>query len=338
MNVPLGRLERVDLRAVWVNEAGDFTPWLAQEENVELLGQTLGLDLEVEAQEKTVGPFRADVLCKDTATGAWVLIENQLERTDHSHLGQLLTYAAGLEAVTIVWVARAFTEEHRATLDWLNEITDERFNFFGLEVEVWRIGNSTPAPKFNIVSKPNDWTKQVSRGVSAMAGELTPAKQLQVEYWAAFRDYMSECGTFIRTTKALPQAWMNIPLGRSGIYLCAIASTYDSAAQSYDGNEIRAEVVVATANAKQCFSALEAQKAALETAAGEALTWHNPPDKKSAKIYLRRSARLDDRADWPRQHQWLREKLETLHRTFGPVVKRLDVSAAGAAPSEDALA
>ena len=147
MNVPLGRLERVDLRAVWVNEAGDFIPWLAQEENVELLGETLGLDLEVEAQEKNVGPFRADILCKDTATGAWVPIENQLERTDHSHLGQLLTYAAGLEAVTIVWVARAFTEEHRATLDWLNEISDERFNFFGLEVEVWRIGEFDARPE-----------------------------------------------------------------------------------------------------------------------------------------------------------------------------------------------
>src|SRR5262245_9217077 len=179
--VPLGRLERLDLRTAWKSEAGDFTPWLAQKDNIALLSETLGLELELEAQEKNVGPFRADILCKDTATSAWVLIENQLERTDHSHLGQLLTYAAGLEAVTIVWVAQTFTEEHRATLDWLNEITDDRFNFFGLEVELWRIGVSAPAPKFNIVSKPNDWTKQVSRGVSAISGELTPARQLQLE-------------------------------------------------------------------------------------------------------------------------------------------------------------
>jgi hypothetical protein len=159
---PLGRLERVDLRQVWQNEAGDFTPWLAREDNIALLGETIGLELEVEAEEKGVGPFRADILCKDTATNNWVLVENQLERTDHTHLGQLLTYAAGLQAVTIVWVAERFTDEHRAALDWLNEITDGRFNFFGLEIELWRIGDSPVAPKFNVVCKPNNWTQTIT--------------------------------------------------------------------------------------------------------------------------------------------------------------------------------
>ena len=111
----LGRLSRVDLRDIWTRE-----------ENLVILGDTLGIDLELEAQEKAVGPFRADVLCKDIGTGAWVLIENQLERTDHGHLGQLLTYASGLEAVTVVWIAARFTDEHRSTLDWLNRITDDR--------------------------------------------------------------------------------------------------------------------------------------------------------------------------------------------------------------------
>src|SRR5947209_15269178 len=155
----LGRLQTVDLREVWMNESSGFTPWLAQAENLKLLGETIGIELECEAQEKEVGPFRADILCKDTATDSWVLIENQLERTDHGHLGQLLTYAAGLEAVTIVWIAERFTEEHRATLDWLNERTEESINFFGLEVELWRIGDSAIAPKFNVVSKPNEWTR-----------------------------------------------------------------------------------------------------------------------------------------------------------------------------------
>ena len=141
-NKNLGRLERVELRDIWLSEASDFTPWLARKENLEILGQTLGMiDLELEAQERPVGPFRADILCKDIETNRWVLIENQLERTDHNHLGQLLTYASGLEAVTIVWIAARFTEEHRSTLDWLNRITDESFRFFGLEVEHWRIGD-----------------------------------------------------------------------------------------------------------------------------------------------------------------------------------------------------
>lgn len=160
----LGRLEKAELRQAWNNEAGDFTPWLAEPDNLVLLGEAVGLELELEAQEKNVGPFRADILCKDTLTGNWVLIENQLERTDHLHLGQLLTYAAGLKAVTIVWIAERFTDEHRVALDWLNEITNETINFFGLEIELWRIGDSPMAPKFNVVSQPNDWTKTVLEG------------------------------------------------------------------------------------------------------------------------------------------------------------------------------
>src|SRR5688572_3350887 len=155
-------MQPVPLREAWESESGDFTPWLAQEENIEQLSEALGLELEVEAQEKDVGPFRADILCKNTVDGTWVLIENQLERTNHGHLGQLLTYAAGLEAVTIVWISQRFTEEHRATLDWLNQITDERFNFFGVEVELFRIGTSPLAPNFKVVSKPNDWSKTVT--------------------------------------------------------------------------------------------------------------------------------------------------------------------------------
>ena len=116
-NQSLGKLIRVELREIWTSEHGDFTPWLAREENLAILAESLGIDLELEAQEKAVGRFRADILCKDIGSCAWVLIENQLERTDHNHLGQLLTYASGLDAVTIVWIAARFTEEHRSTLD-----------------------------------------------------------------------------------------------------------------------------------------------------------------------------------------------------------------------------
>ena len=154
--LPLGRLTKVDLRSYWKKEDTEFTPWLAQEENIQLLSETIGVELETVSQEENVGPFRADILCKDTATNHFVLIENQLERTDHTHLGQLMTYAAGLDAVTIIWIAQTFTEEHRAALDWLNRITDDTFNFFGIEIELYKIGDSVSAPMFNLVSKPND--------------------------------------------------------------------------------------------------------------------------------------------------------------------------------------
>jgi RecB family endonuclease NucS len=130
----LGRLEKVELRSFWKKEDRDFTPWLAQDENIQLLSETIGIELEVQSQEEGVGPFRADILCMDMANNHFVLIENQLEKTDHTHLGQLMTYAAGLDAVSIIWIAQKFTEEHRAALDWLNRITDSTFNFFGIEI------------------------------------------------------------------------------------------------------------------------------------------------------------------------------------------------------------
>ncbi len=162
-----GRLERVELREGWITEAQHFTPWLAGEQNLSLLGEALGIELELEAQERSVGPFRADILCKDSADGTWVLIENQLERTDHTHLGQLITYAAGLEAVTIVWIAAKFADEHRAACHWLNERTSEDVRVFALEVELWRIGNSAPAPKFNVREQAERLEQASSRQASA---------------------------------------------------------------------------------------------------------------------------------------------------------------------------
>ena len=129
----LGDIEQVDVREIWEKEDTDFTPWLAKEKNIRKLGLKLGIDLVVIAEEQDVGPFRADILCKDEATEDYVLIENQLEKTDHKHLGQLLTYATGLDAVTIVWIAKEFNDEHRETLDWLNKITDTQYNFFGIK-------------------------------------------------------------------------------------------------------------------------------------------------------------------------------------------------------------
>ena len=317
----LGRLQKVDdLRAAWISESAGFTPWLAEPENLQLLGEAVGIDLEFEAQEKNVGPFRADILCKNTLDGAWVLIENQLERTDHTHLGQLLTYASGLETVTIIWIAKRFAEEHRATLDWLNEITNERFSFFGLEIELWKIGDSLTAPKFNVVSKPNDWTHAVQASAKK-AEAVSEIKQIQLEFWTTFKKYMEETSK-IRCQKASPQSWMNHSIGRNGFWLISIASTWSSEAQMYDP-ELRVEFFVED---KRYFALLEAQRAAIETEIGHPLTWHNLPGTKSCKIYLRKNSDFLDRSQWPRQHEWLRENLEKFYRIFAPRVKQLSLT------------
>ncbi len=145
-----------------------------------------------------------------------VLIENQLERTDHTHLGQLLTYASGLHTVTIVWVAAKFSEEHRAALDWLNEITDDTFRFFGLEVELWRIGNSPAASKFNVISKPNDWSRTVSKAARKISeDDLNPTKANYLHYWTKFSEYVRENSAIVRPQKPSPYHWTSVSIGRS---------------------------------------------------------------------------------------------------------------------------
>jgi hypothetical protein len=326
-NRTLGRLTPVDLREVWTNEADDFTPWLASDENIALLGEAIGMELEVEAREQEVGPFRADILCKETGSESWVLIENQLERTDHGHLGQLLTYAAGLKAVSIVWISRKFTDEHRAALDWLNEITDERFQFFGLEVEAWQIGDSPPAPKFNVVSKPNDWTRSVT-GEATRAAErgLTDTRKLQLEFWTGFKQYTEEHARHIRPQKAAPHQWITISIGRGGFNLYGIASTYNSEHESYAMGELRADFVLHGVEAAARFARFQQQRDAIEAELGEKLAWIASEGVRKRRMSLRRSVDLNDRSAWPDYFRWLTEKLDRLYEVLQPRVRALDTS------------
>ena len=269
----LGRLKPVELREIWPSESGDFTPWLAREENLAILAETLDLELELEAQEKAVGPFRADILCRDIGAGGWVLIENQLERTDHGHLGQLLTYASGLDAATIVWIAGRFNEEHRATLDWLNAITEERFRFFGLEVELWRIGESPAAPRFNMVSKPNDWSRSVAEGKRALdGGELSEVRSMQLEYWELLNKVLDDRGGPVRgNRKPGPRPWMDYPIGRTNFNLSAVMVRPQ--------RRLTARLYIKGPNAKEHLRRLREESDALENELGEELAWREGPPR-----------------------------------------------------------
>jgi hypothetical protein len=322
--IELGRLEKVDFHDVWSEEATEFTPWLAKEENLKFLGDTIGSQLELEAQESEIGDIRADILCKDAATDHWVLICNQLERTDNSKLGELLSCASGLEAVTVIWIALSFGEEQRATIEWLNEITNGKFNFFGLEVEFWRIGDSHVAPRFSVISGPEEWTHSTIIETQAESGEdMSETKMIYQRFWVAFKEHTVAQQSIVKLTKPLPQNWINATIGRGGFHLAAVASFWDSVAESFDSHEIRVELTIDDKDSHIYFSMLEASKDEIEEQIGESLNWYNLPDERKCRIYVRKSTNLKNGQDWSKDHAWLLEKLESFHHTFSNRVRKL---------------
>ena len=310
----LGRLERLDLREYWKKEDSEFTPWLAKEENIILLSEAIGIELQVQSQEESVGPFRADILCKDTTNEHYVLIENQLERTDHTHLGQLMTYAAGLDAVTIIWIAQKFTEEHRAALDWLNRITDETFNFFGIEIELYKIGDSLAAPMFNLVSKPNDWSKLVKK--SAASQNLTDIKQLQQEYWAALKSFIEKEKCIFKMQSPPPQHWTNIALGRSNFNLSAQVNSRESVISivlNITGDD-------AKENYEKLFStAFEQSKINISPEIG----WDKMDGRKMACVILKSEGDMNKRSDWERQFRWFKIYIEKFIQFYKPIIRNI---------------
>ena len=310
----LGTIKKMDLRDVWSSEASDFTPWLAKEDNISLLGDAIGLELEVESQEKNVGPFRADILARDLTSNHYVLIENQLEQTNHNHLGQIMTYAAGLDAFSIIWIAKSFTEEHRAALDWLNRITEENINFFGIEIEVIQIGDSLPAPQFKVVAKPNDWSKSVRS--SANTGEVTDTKLKQQQYWTQFKEYVENNGSPFKVQKPAPQHWTIIALGRSNFQLSLTVNS--------QSHVICVNLEISGEHAKENFDKLrdlyeEDSKEHISTY----IEWLRLDDRKSCMVKLSKSFNFIDESSREAQFAWFVEYVKKYINYFRPKVKSI---------------
>ena len=312
----LGRLERVDLREQWRTEAQDFTPWLALPENMAILSNTLGMELEAAAQEQAVGAFRADILCRDTSDNSWVLIENQLERTDHTHLGQLLTYASGLQTVTVVWVAAAFSDEHRAALDWLNEITAEKFRFFGLEIELWRIGDSLAAPKFNIVSRPNSWSRSAGRAAS---GEVSERALQQQRFWVHFSEHLSHKNGLLQLANSPARYWTSFGIGRTNFQFLAMLLT--------NPRGLAVELRMTGDGSVAHYELLSREKEVIQAEVGEELEWRLMDNSQNGRIILRNGiADPTNENDWPDQIRWMSDALEKFDGAFRQRVRDLDAS------------
>jgi len=314
MKTPLGKLERIPLRKAWAHEAGEFTPWLAQADNLTLLAESLGLsELELVGTEHPVGDFKVDILCTDD--GGKVIIENQLEKTNHTHLGQILTYAAGVGARKVIWLAEAFRTEHVAALEFLNQHTTDELDFFAVEIELWRIGDSPMAPSFNVVVKPNDWAKTGQQNAKA-AATTTPTKQRQLKFWTGWQAWLQAKGSTLRTQKPLPQHWTNIALGRSGIHLAATVNSRES--------RVGMEVYIDHENSKSMFKQLQSHQVEIDTALGAKLEWMELPDGHACRILqVRPDSPLESEDQWPAYYAWLEQAALRMSEVFRPLVKEL---------------
>ena len=316
MTDQLGDLKKLDVRSIWANEASDFTPWLAEEANIDRLGAAIGMELEVLSTEVAAGPYAADILARDSGSSAYVVIENQLGKTDHDHLGKAITYAAVLDAGTIVWVAPEFTPEHRKAIDWLNDKSGGDVSFYGVQVELWQIEQSKPAVRFNVLVEPA--VSPLKAALSRTTGPLTGAKKLQLEWWTAFRDALVNSKTVPTAQTPGPRYWFNVALGRSGIHLSNIADTYAGriGVRIYMRNKF---------NAEAAFAQLVDQKKSIESEIGHPLVWNPNPDTMDKVIAIYRDVDLEDRSRWPEHIDWMVSMTSKFMTAFRQRVRQLNL-------------
>ena len=307
-----GEIKPVDIRNIWPNEATDFTPWLV--DNIDRLGQALGIEIEVQEREADVGDFSLDIMAKDLGTGRIVVIENQLTQTDHDHLGKLLTYAGGFDAGVLVWIAKELRDEHRKALEWLNEHTGPDVDFFGVVIEVVRIDDSKPAFNFKPVVFPNEWQKDKggSRPVASVKGEA---------YRAYFQDLIDDLRTKHKFTGARvgqPQSWYAFSAGVRGVIFS------NSFAQ---GGKVRAEVYIDLQDKdqnKNLFDRLLEQQAAIEKEYGTGLKWERLDDKRASRIAAYREGSIDAPTEMRAELlQWSIENLLRLKKVILPKAKAI---------------
>ena len=213
----LGKLQEIDIRKVWQHEQYDFSKWLASDENIHELSETLGLSLTDVETEKFAGNYRCDILCKDEITGKVVLIENQLESTNHDHLGKIITYASCLDASVVVWIVSSARQEHASAIEWLNKHTDDDLSFFLIEVHAYKIGDSDPAPQFKVIEQPNDFAKSVK--AISQNSSLNDSQRSRLEFWTQFNEVLEERGKPFNKRKPSTDHWYSVATGTSGCHI-----------------------------------------------------------------------------------------------------------------------
>lgn len=283
----IGKLEEVDIRELWKHEQYDFSEWLSKKENIENLNEILGLTLVDISKETYVGSYRCDLFARDEATGTKVIIENQLEISNHDHLGKIITYASGLDAKVVVWIVTKAREEHRSAIEWLNNNTNSNVNFFLIEIHAYKIGNSDKAPMFKVVEQPNDFIK--NNKSSSNEESMNKSQSQRIEFWSQFNDVVIERGKPFNTRKPTTDHWYNIAIGTSEAHIDITLVNKDSL--------IGVELYIT--NNKELFDKLYERKEDIESDLGFKLDWRRLDNSKASRIVYRiKGLNFDDHSNY----------------------------------------
>lgn len=289
----IDRLKKLPLRQIWANEAYDFTTWLAEPANLELLSEEIGLDLVHKQTEASVGRYSLDILAEENDTGRVVIIENQLENTDHDHLGKVVTYASGLDAEIMIWIAKDIREEHQQAVNWLNQHTDDHLSFFLIQIEAWQIGDvEIAAPNFNIICQPNNWSKALKEQRSSE--NMTDLKITKLDFWTGFKEHAEAQKTSLRVThKPTSRHYYVFSIGRSDYHLTAITH--------FAKDIVNFEFYIK--DNEELFAKLKEQKEDIEADLGMRLVWEDRSGKAS-RIRTESNLALNDTAKWSEAYDW----------------------------------
>ena len=283
----IGKLEEVDIRELWKHEQYDFSEWLSKKENIENLNDILGLTLVDISKETYVGSYRCDLFAKDETTGIKVIIENQLEMSNHDHLGKIITYASGLDAKVVVWIVKEAREEHRSAIEWLNNNTNSNINFFLIEIHAYKIGNSDNAPMFQVIEQPNDFIKN-NKSINSN-DTMNKSQSQRLEFWNQFNNVLVERGKPFNVRKATTDHWYNVAIGTSDAHIDITLVNKDSV--------IGVELYI-TDN-KDLFDKLYQKKDEIESDLGFKLDWRRLNNSKASRIvtYIK-SLNFDDHSNY----------------------------------------
>jgi len=304
----LGKLQKVDLRSVWKHEATDFSSWLVQPENLDVLAEQLGIEIEPIGTEVSVGRFKIDILAKEPNTNEQIIIENQLEPTNHDHLGKVITYAAGLDARYLIWIVKDVLPEHLKAIEWLNEHLDEEIRCFLIRIEVWQIGDSNPAPRFEVISVKNDWVASLKQ--TASSADISPLKMKQQQFWTEFRDFCKNKDSNIKLHKPAPQHWLNFSMGNSLAHLATRMNTLK--------NQISVELYIP--NNKMLFSYFKENEEVIKQELGISIDWFDANIASGFYLYLD----VDDVFNAVKKQEyfdWLYSTLLKFKKTLVPLIQ-----------------